>query len=727
MDILIGTIKHCERERIDAWATSASIFCKTAKKVLLCLDEVVLESLLELTDLGFEIVHKPTTINSDINIAKFERHFIAREYLNSFADHDTVILTDTLDVIFQADPFEWYEKNKTNKILLTSEGIIHGNEFWNLGNVSRAFPSFVNEVIPNDVLNSGLISGEVKYVKDLLGFIYLLASMTKPEHSEGVDQPCMNVAMLANALKDITQITTTSEAFAVNCAVAGPTEQFIDWGFQKNYKYDLPKFENSLVVNKDNIPYCIVHQYNRVREWDKALRERIYTLANENNLSKTYFINSENSEDHWKPFDFKNKYVLDLGCGRWFGVETPEQYSPIWFGEHGATGVVGVDASIDDINYYKEYTKDNSKYTFIHQYIDSTKDIESLLVKYPITAIKSDIEGFENHILNIDPTLLRYVTEIAIEYHSKDLKNAFIRKFEEWGYELKTKAKFSFANDTVGVLFATKRPEENKNKSNALIVCTTQAFSAYYRDWKKELTISKDNYLLCDVTSGKGLPSSFMLDYIQDNIINYTQNNIKKSLNFDTQPSDVHWWNLGGGRSMLWFYAHLRMLYFYRVHPEYDYYWFFDDDITFPDTQLNEFLDAHKELDHDCMITYLFSNLNNKNPSNVPFIGLGMGSYHVPDYNWLTHYPGAGDNQAPYVTEKYGSFFPIVRFSNQAMRILWQEHKKGYFGYSEGFVPSVLNHYGMKLYSIFNTESKVAANNNILIHHKNWEMLWKNV
>jgi hypothetical protein len=61
------------------------------------------------------------------------------------------------------------------------------------------------------------------------------------------------------------------------------------------------------------------------------------------------------------------------------------------------------------------------------------------------------------------------------------------------------------------------------------------------------------------------------------------------------------------------------------------------------------------------------------------------------------------------------------------MRVLWQEHEKGYSGYSEGFVPSVLNYYGMKLYSIFNTESKVAANNNISIHHKNWEMLWKNV
>ena len=161
-------------------------------------------------------------------------------------------------------------------------------------------------------------------------------------------------------------------------------------------------------------------------------------------------------------FNFKGKYVLDLGCGRWFGVENPSQYSPIWFGEQGATGVVGVDASTDDINYYTEYTKDNPKYTFVQQYINSTKDIENLLRKYPITAIKSDIEGYESHLLNIDVSLLKPITEMAIEYHSKDLRNAFIKKFEEWGYEIKTKARFSFANDTVGVLFAVKKETQKK-------------------------------------------------------------------------------------------------------------------------------------------------------------------------------------------------------------------------------------------------------------------------
>jgi hypothetical protein len=104
-----------------------------------------------------------------------------------------------------------------------------------------------------------------------------------------------------------------------------------------------------------------------------------------------------------------------------------------------------------------------------------------------------------------------------------------------------------------------------------------------------------------------------------------------------------------------------------------------------------------------------------------------MGSFHAPDYNWLTHYPGIGDKQPEDITEKYGSYFPIVRLSNRALSLLLEKHNQGYYGYSEGYVPTVLNHHGMSLYSIFNTNSKVDLNNDILIHHKNWEMLWKNV
>jgi hypothetical protein len=346
---------------------------------------------------------------------------------------------------------------------------------------------------------------------------------------------------------------------------------------------------------------------------------------------------------------------------------------------------------------------------------------KKIVSKYLIRAKKFDEPAFETYknekiiIANRDEIVCQNVVD-EMEKGGGINKLAFIKKYEEWGYVIKTKARFSFADDSVGVLFATKKITTNKN--NALVICTTYSFTAYYNNWKKDLNLSKDTYVLCDVTSGKNIPSNSILDFIQDNIINYTQENVKKSLNFNTQPSDKHWWTLGGGRSMMWFYAHLRMLYFYKTHPEYDYYWFFDDDVTFPNQQLNEFLEAHSNLDYDCMITYLFSNIGNKNPSRVPFVGPGMGSYHVPEHNWLTHYPGDGDIQPPQVTEKYGSYFPIARFSNTAIKILLQEHGKGYCGYSEGYVPTILNHKGLSLYSIYNPDNQIKVDKNIIVHHR---------
>jgi hypothetical protein len=263
--------------------------------------------------------------------------------------------------------------------------------------------------------------------------------------------------------------------------------------------------------------------------------------------------------------------------------------------------------------------------------------------------------------------------------------------------------------------------------NEALVICATAHITAYYKNWKENLKFNNDEYILCDVTNKGPLPTNVSLDFVQDNVINYTEQNVRKTLNFDKNASDKHWWNLGGGRSIIWFYPQFRMLYFYKLYPDYDYYWFFDDDVTFPNNQLQEFIDLYRGDTTDCAITYLFSDLDNSNPSNVPVMCKPMFSFHGKEWNWLIHYPGFGDNQPEYVKEKYGSFFPIVRLSNRALKTLLEEHEKGYYGYGEGYVPTVLNYHNMSLHSFYNEQSKLVKNENILIHHKDAVMLWDNI
>jgi hypothetical protein len=62
------------------------------------------------------------------------------------------------------------------------------------------------------------------------------------------------------------------------------------------------------------------------------------------------------------------------------------------------------------------------------------------------------------------------------------------------------------------------------------------------------------------------------------------------------------------------------------------------------------------------------------------------------------------------------------------MKVLVEEHEKGFYGYSEGYVPTTLNHQGLKLYSIFNKESKIAVDESLIAFHRRYlELQWKNL
>ena len=116
-----------------------------------------------------------------------------------------------------------------------------------------------------------------------------------------------------------------------------------------------------------------------------------------------YVINSENSSDHWKYFNFSNKKVLDLGCGD-FGrslIEI-EEMSSVYF-EKKAILVVGVDGNDNDIKKYKKYFGEyNKKCIFKNIRIYNEDQIKKLIKDYEINAIKIDIEGDEKILLNMD-------------------------------------------------------------------------------------------------------------------------------------------------------------------------------------------------------------------------------------------------------------------------------------------------------------------------------------
>lgn len=199
----------------------------------------------------------------------------------------------------------------------------------------------------------------------------------------------------------------------------------------------------------------------------------------------------------------------------------------------------------------------------------------------------------------------------------------------------------------------------------------------------------------------------------------YTEDELKANLPFFGSVSKKHYWNSFGNRNIIWFYAHFRMLWFWRNAPKKDYYWFFDDDVTCDDWE--GFINSFKDVDTDFISWFVFSKENYGN--SIPTIDNRTTSKHM----WFERFPGDGDKLPWYIEQWYGSFFPVVRYSWTALNTLNNQFKWDWSGYSEGFVPTILNYYKHSLGSLFNPDgtSNYYDVNKIDLKHKHQNIGWE--
>ena len=240
------------------------------------------------------------------------------------------------------------------------------------------------------------------------------------------------------------------------------------------------------------------------------------------------------------------------------------------------------------------------------------------------------------------------------------------------------------------------------------IVCTYKpTYNAYKSYWDKQ-DIEFD--YLTDVTT-HSLPKG----------LQYTEKDIRNSFNFTDNVSPKHYYNSHGNRNVIWFYAHFRMLYYYIQNEGYDYYWFYDDDVTVADWDL-----FHKSFENntsDFISLYCFKHPRVSEQINIPKIN--ENSYSGAQ--WFMRFPGYNDRLPRTCHNLFGSFFPIVRFSKRSLSLLMKHLKSGMYGYSEGFVPTILNYHGYTLDTIFDetSTSKHFDNDKVNILHKHSKINWE--
>lgn len=248
--------------------------------------------------------------------------------------------------------------------------------------------------------------------------------------------------------------------------------------------------------------------------------------------------------------------------------------------------------------------------------------------------------------------------------------------------------------------------------NQAICICTmAEAYDGYVRHMSPHLLAQKNLYMLVDVTKNPSF----------DQGLGYTEQQVRDALNFRFEVSKRHYWNSYGGRNIIWFYAHFRMLLFYINNPNFEYYWFFDDDIRMNDW--NAFFEGFdKDTTTDFFSYFVFKKDGVISQPSIPTMDNRTTSKHM----WFERFPGDMDTLPRDVTEHFGSFFPTVRYSNRAMKKLLELTLSGYTGYGEGFVPTVLNLHKMNLGTVIRSDDKsdYFDTNKVNIIHKGTRVDW---
>ena len=446
-------------------------------------------------------------------------------------DVDVFIVTDVFDVVFQNDPFLRMDLENYD-IFVSGEGVNVSDDPWNFDNVGRLFPDGFEVCHKNEIICSGVIAGKKEAMIKLYERMYELCNYAPNVHNIK-DQAALIHMICKNEIPKL-KIFNLDDAWAVHCAIAGPTQFFIPWGFVNALKHAPPKLVEAVVRSGNEEAYDIVHQFNRVPEWDSELRKK--------NLTKT---------------------------------------------------------SVSVSSYYRTMSGDGNK------------------------------------------TILDFVEQ--------EFENFF-------------------------VLF--------DNKNNLTLEEVTSAYNG------AEICLYSD------------------LEFDQ--------------YGFNKPIDKRHRW--GSHQNPNYFYAHFRMLIFYLKNPDFDYYWFFDDDVTFTGN-LKPFLSFYDCVSDDFLAIQAFKK---KDYEELPRVSVVSSSMRGSGGNWLDFAPGPGDNYRN--KEKLvGCFFPIVRFSNRAMKYLFELHQEGFYGYSEGFVPTSLASGGFKVASLMDENNNFFLNSeiNCELYHKGDKFTWE--
>jgi hypothetical protein len=215
-----------------------------------------------------------------------ERFFHIWNFLNTTKEeYEFVVTTDVRDVVFQRNPMKFLRGDTFNGFIAAGEGLAYKDEPWGNNNYLQAFGPFFHNIIKDkEIYNVGVMAGEMGLVRDMLLMILQL-SVNRPIPI--VDQAVYNFILNTDVFKNRTEFFGNGSGWACNLgttlpAIASgsgdigqrndPTAQLL---YQTKYLADQPIInEEGIVFNSYDMPFYIVHQYDRVAGLAEKIRAK---------------------------------------------------------------------------------------------------------------------------------------------------------------------------------------------------------------------------------------------------------------------------------------------------------------------------------------------------------------------------------------------------------------------------------------------------------------------
>jgi hypothetical protein len=278
--LVIGQAINYNFANIEPWLVSLRRTGYEGKIVLLVNDLSLKDSV---QDYDVHLVLTNSSANVSSMVLRFFDIYKVLEHAE-MVDVDFVISTDVRDVVFQKDP---NLLRIENKIVVAKEGFTYAIEPWSKNNMKQSYgDQMYNKMKDKPIYCAGVIAGE----RNLFQFLMLCLSslgFTAPQHPSGgggPDQAALNILLHSEVWKnfvfeteDIIHAGTSFPGIKAGNGEIGTSykisPQILDYYVTNYNRKDNPGIVSSKIFDTmSNEEYIIVHQYNRIPEWNMQLQ-----------------------------------------------------------------------------------------------------------------------------------------------------------------------------------------------------------------------------------------------------------------------------------------------------------------------------------------------------------------------------------------------------------------------------------------------------------------------